>query len=171
MPKKIIPTWVYVAEALDGNGPLYVKVGISRAVESRLLSIQTGCPIKITAAKKILLPSCEVARSLESGLHRALAESNSSGEWFRFEDPEEGRSRVALASEDFLKYRSRWKFEPIDVTTLAKVAREKRMEKSVEAAYERFLIEQKRRVSRNFAPVKLPEHAKDWVLTRPSQEH
>lgn len=169
MPKKIVPTWVYIAEALDGNGPLYVKVGVSRAVESRLLSIQTGCPIKITAAKKILLPSCEVARTLESGLHRSLAESNSSGEWFRFEDPADGRDRVARASEEFLKLRRSWTFEAVDVTTLARVAREKRMEKSVEAAYERFLVEQKQRVSRNFSPIQLPEHARNWVLTRPSR--
>jgi len=79
------PCDVYVLLARDGDGPMYVKVGMSRSPESRLLSIQTGCPIKLVRALAFTCGNDAIARAAERAFHLHLAEHRSSGEWFRFQ--------------------------------------------------------------------------------------
>ncbi|BEV44788.1 GIY-YIG nuclease family protein [Afipia carboxidovorans] len=75
--------WVYViAFKKDGvfSGP--VKVGYTKNLESRLKSIQTGCPGAIDFAYVFEMPNKEAARYLEGSFHGTQSERRAHGEWY-----------------------------------------------------------------------------------------
>ena len=58
------------------------KIGITRNLKSRLSSLQTGSPWRLTV-EHLVATGCEkIARSVEHSAHRKLADKALIGEWF-----------------------------------------------------------------------------------------
>lgn len=79
------PCEVYFIFARDADGPMYVKVGVSAVPESRMQSVQTGCPMQI---KRVISFECKhrrLALAAERAIHQHLERRHSWGEWFRFD--------------------------------------------------------------------------------------
>lgn len=67
---------IYAIQAGEG-GP--IKIGFAEDVRSRMSSLQTGCPVRLT-----LLGTCEVSddRVVEQHIHKMNRAFRMSGEWF-----------------------------------------------------------------------------------------
>lgn len=85
---------VYILFAKDGDGPMYVKVGISKTPGARIRSVQTGCPIRILRAIAFTCSSARTARAAEIAFHSALEPYKASGEWFRLEWSDEVKASL-----------------------------------------------------------------------------
>lgn len=90
---------VYLMFARDADGPMYVKVGISKTPGERIRSIQTGCPIRILRAVAFTCSSARTARAAEVALHSSLDQYRASGEWFRLEWSEEVENSLRATVE------------------------------------------------------------------------
>ena len=78
--------WVYVfAHKTDAGLTGPVKVGISKAVNARLATIQTSCPQPIDMAYVFECPNRDIARAIELSFHEVQKDKRSHGEWFNFE--------------------------------------------------------------------------------------
>jgi hypothetical protein len=108
------PCFVYLFSAADTSGVEFVKVGMSVFPESRLASVQTGCPIKIGAGYKVKCPCSAVAKALESAMHQRFADRKSCGEWIRFES--DGLAQVAAEVEKMITGRH-WPMSRMDIET------------------------------------------------------
>jgi hypothetical protein len=78
------PCYLYIIEAdytLAERMECF-KVGITNSVRSRLSSLQTGAPFRLTVVRTICLPNREVARVFERRMHEALNTWCVTGEWF-----------------------------------------------------------------------------------------
>lgn len=109
-------TYVYVAMARDGDGPMYVKVGISDDPYRRVPALQTGCPLKIFRAGMVKCASRDQAKRIEKKMHADLSPRHTIGEWFRFsweEKPERAFLQATLEA-NFAEVRE-WKFEEMDM--------------------------------------------------------
>ena len=74
---------VYIIGHLIGGkiaGPC--KVGVSLLPSARLLSLQTGNPIRLEFVFIFMAPTKEIALALELAFHVVLAEHRLEGEWF-----------------------------------------------------------------------------------------
>ena len=69
-------------ERHDGSLEGPVKVGISRAIGSRIASIQTGNPKKVALVFACVLPSADMARVVERHFHEDHQNYRLEGEWF-----------------------------------------------------------------------------------------
>jgi hypothetical protein len=72
---KGIPERLYIIGDTDGR---FVKIGIAREPESRLSSLQTGCPHKLIILALFNIPNAKVERKL----HACLSPYRIQGEWF-----------------------------------------------------------------------------------------
>ncbi|AUR91226.1 coil containing protein [Vibrio phage 1.228.O._10N.261.49.C1] len=74
--------YVYIIEC---NSPCFkpVKIGIAKNPESRMETLQTGCPFDLRLITKIEMPSRKAAHDLESFLHSKFKNLRMSGEWFK----------------------------------------------------------------------------------------
>jgi len=99
-PKNYEACEVYIFTAVDGDGPLYVKIGVSSRPEARLVSIQTGCPVRIASGRAIRCTARVIAVAMEASMHQELAAYRCSGEWFKFEN---GLQAHAEALEDAIR--------------------------------------------------------------------
>ena len=70
-------TFVYFMET-----DAYLKVGISKNIKTRVLQVQTGCPIKIHKVSYLKVDSRKEALSIEKAIHNKLSDFNTFGEWF-----------------------------------------------------------------------------------------
>lgn len=70
---------VYFIEA-EGLG--VVKIGSAGHVQSRMASLQTGCPVKLRVRGTF---TTDDANTMESNLHRDFAHLRLHGEWFKLE--------------------------------------------------------------------------------------
>lgn len=70
-------TFLYLMEA-DGT----TKIGISGNPQNRLLQLQTGNPTPIALRYTIPLPTLDIARKLETYLHKKYDHTRTHGEWF-----------------------------------------------------------------------------------------
>lgn len=77
--------WVYAFVTAPCGDGRFVKIGVAVDPLLRRQDVATGCPIPIEHLLTAKAPSREIARELEAYLHDHMAESHSSGEWFRFE--------------------------------------------------------------------------------------
>ena len=71
--------WLYIMKTDDGS---IVKIGISRDVGNRLLTMQAHSPVKLQVCFSQQLIR---ARGCERYLHRILMMSRIHGEWFRID--------------------------------------------------------------------------------------
>lgn len=71
-------TMIYFVEAIGTNR---VKIGLSINIESRIATLQTGCPVKLA----ILHAECG-GKQRENQLHHQFAADWCHGEWFVFSD-------------------------------------------------------------------------------------
>jgi predicted GIY-YIG superfamily endonuclease len=73
--------YLYIIEA--GDQRIY-KIGVTKDIDSRLASLQTGSYVKLGVVAQIDKHSNGVyAQSLEREMHELLAASRISGEWFQ----------------------------------------------------------------------------------------
>lgn len=74
--------YIYIMrKAGDGaSGP--VKIGITANPASRLSSINTASPFKVSLVCALATPKREIAKALEEAFHRTQAEHRLNGEWF-----------------------------------------------------------------------------------------
>lgn len=109
-------TYLYLFMARDGDGPMYVKVGVSDDPYGRVTQVQTGCPIKICKAAMMKCMSREQAKKIEAAVHRDLSPFASSGEWFQFDWGDLGQRRsLNAAVECNMAVVREWKVEEIDL--------------------------------------------------------
>ncbi len=76
-------TYIYILAAVNGEmleGP--VKIGISADPWKRLNEIQTGNPRELQVATWFPLPTREIARHIEFGIHQVQRGRALRGEWF-----------------------------------------------------------------------------------------
>lgn len=85
---------LYVMFAKDGEGPMYIKVGISEFPGKRARHVQTGCPIPIRRVIAFRCSSRRTARSAEVAMHEAMKEHSVTGEWFRLEWGQEAKDSL-----------------------------------------------------------------------------
>ena len=71
--------YVYFIQ-LGQSGP--IKIGVANDVDSRLMTLQTANPSKLTAIAKIGCKSKTDAYMLEKDLHRKFSHLRQKGEWF-----------------------------------------------------------------------------------------
>lgn len=69
--------YVFVCE-----GQPYVKIGVAAKVESRIKSVQSGCPFRLSVGFETGHTKPEIATQVEATAHKLLTESRMSGEWF-----------------------------------------------------------------------------------------
>jgi len=78
--------FVYAMLCRDGNGPGYVKFGLSGNIGGRLSALRTTCPIPARYfAISEIGGNKKQARRVEKALHERFKDRKSSGEWFRFD--------------------------------------------------------------------------------------
>lgn len=75
-------SYVYMLLCRDGNGPVYVKVGVTDHPDQRLESLRRGCPVTPLQFHSMSIPNRRRALFIERRLHRALREWRQHGEWF-----------------------------------------------------------------------------------------
>lgn len=112
---------VYLLGAQDGAGPLYVKVGMSVSTESRILGVQTGCPIPIVNAMAFTCQSREVARAAEKSLQDHLVPFHSSGEWFRMDGSAESKRFLQRVFSDLMMEARGRQMREIDLSSIRAV--------------------------------------------------
>lgn len=81
----INPACVYIVIVHNGETEAFFKVGVSTRIETRVPSIQTGCPLPIEHVLHLSVPDEAVAYRIEKSLHGELEAFHTSGEWFRFD--------------------------------------------------------------------------------------
>ncbi len=85
LPRKEIPTKVYIFETLaSGYGRVY-KIGCSKDPKSRLNTTNIYSPYKCNMVGEWLVDN---AKDTESELHRKFNKRRTSGEWFLLSGPE-----------------------------------------------------------------------------------
>lgn len=137
---------VYIVMARDGSGPMYVKVGMSSHPESRLVSIQTACPLPLLRAMAFTCRSTALARAAEGAMHLHLCEYSTVGEWFRFDWGEESKSLLETAMNDLIEQVDGRNLRQIDLSTVSRSVLERRREaehvrsKQVAAAMEKHRV-------------------------------
>lgn len=110
-------TYLYMFMARDGDGPMYVKIGVSEDPFSRVTQVQTGCPIRIIRAAMMKCMSRDQARKIEKAVHVDLSPFSSSGEWFRFDWSDKAqRGALNSAIECNMASVRDWKLEQIDLS-------------------------------------------------------
>lgn len=90
---------VYALFARDGDGPMYVKIGISANPSIRMAGVQTGCPIKIKRGIAFTCKSRKVAVAAEQALLSAYSHCRASGEWIRLDWTAEAKAGLHEALE------------------------------------------------------------------------
>ena len=81
--------YIYAMQAGD-----FIKFGWAKDVESRRLSLQTGCPWKIE-----VIGAAEWPRKFERAIHEKLKHVRSHGEWFK--DCEDSQAVVDMLNYDY----------------------------------------------------------------------
>jgi hypothetical protein len=71
--------FVYLIGPAGSDGPF--KIGKANNVEQRLAQFQTSWPVKLLLIEYRAVPRAEVL-SIESRIHKTLAEYRMQGEWF-----------------------------------------------------------------------------------------
>ncbi len=93
---RIRGAYVYMLLCRDGDGPVYVKVGMTGHPDNRLHTLRLGCPVTPHQFCTIKRSSREKAFKTETGLHTALKRWKSSGEWYRVPMDEKDEFNAAL---------------------------------------------------------------------------
>lgn len=77
-------TYVYVIahKGDDGSFSSPVKVGITRALEGRVSTLQTGNPKRLGLVFGFVAPTADIARALEASFHQIAKKKRLNGEWF-----------------------------------------------------------------------------------------
>lgn len=78
----------------------YMKIGISKNLDSRIKQVQTGCPIQLRRVEYVVVENRDIALSLEKMLHNEFKDLNTFGEWFYLiKDCNIGRRRKSILSK------------------------------------------------------------------------
>lgn len=78
------PAFVY---AVGASGTSFVKIGKATDVESRVSSLQTGCPFDLDLWGQAQTWDQRLALQAEATIHRALEPWETRGEWFALHGP------------------------------------------------------------------------------------
>lgn len=116
----------------DGDGPVYVKVGMSALPYRRVCELSTGCPVRpAMLALAHVGMSRGRALKIERGLHRRLDKWRHRREWFLvpIADKAEFKRQTTLAISDHFSAGARveWRKTKLQDSTLNSLAvREKK---------------------------------------------
>lgn len=78
--------YVYALLCQDGDGPLYIKFGLSRSITKRMMQLRQGCPVPARYFAIYYVGSeKEYAEQVEAALRSRFANRKIRGEWFRFD--------------------------------------------------------------------------------------
>jgi len=93
--------FVYLLLCRDGDGPIYIKVGITGAPKKRLLALRAGCPVEPRYFYSAQTRSRDWARKVERDQHTAFARWRTQGEWFslKMEDKQEFNALLRSVAE------------------------------------------------------------------------
>ena len=73
--------FVYLIKCINKDG--FIKIGVARNVQSRLETMQTGCPYELKILASIKCMSKGQAYGIERSLHYLFGRDRVRGEWFR----------------------------------------------------------------------------------------
>ncbi len=125
---RIRGAYIYLLLCRDGDGPVYVKVGMSTDPTKRLHSLRLGCPVTPRQFLTIRRPSSATALKVERALHSGLQRWVSSGEWYCVPIDEKPEFNAAiqsvLARHKQSGYPNKW--EKVAVQPLVKEAAERK---------------------------------------------
>src|SRR5690606_6372027 len=79
------------------NRARFVKFGVSEDVDSRVRTIQCGCPLRLETVLEMDCGNSYHARVVEAALHMEHADAHASGEWFRFAEGTKAKAQAAEA--------------------------------------------------------------------------
>lgn len=74
--------FIYVMRVCPYPEHEIIKVGITKNIQTRVSSLQTGCAWPIEVSECLRVPSQDAAREIEREFHEANAKSRMTGEWF-----------------------------------------------------------------------------------------
>lgn len=79
--------YVYAMLCQDGNGPGYVKFGMSMRIGTRLSALRLGCPIPARYFAVAKMAGQKQARVVEAALHKRFVgrRMRKRGEWYGFD--------------------------------------------------------------------------------------
>jgi hypothetical protein len=122
-------SYVYMLVCRDGDGPVYVKVGITDSLDNRLQQLRAGCPVTPLQFFTLGVPNRRRARLIERRLHSFLQDWWQQGEWFCLDIKDKPRFNAeissALASLP-AKWRQPLKWERVAVQPLVRLAAQRK---------------------------------------------
>jgi hypothetical protein len=117
-------SYVYMLVCRDGDGPVYVKVGITDSLDNRLQQLRSGCPVTPLQFYSIRVPHRRRARAIERSLHGFLSDWWQQGEWFCLNLDEKPKFNADLRAA-FASFPKKWgplKWDQVAVQPLVKLA-------------------------------------------------
>jgi hypothetical protein len=95
--------YVYVMASIENGVPVApCKIGITRSLQGRLSSVQTGNPKKLVVFSAIYIPNRMVADVVEQCIHEWFDEFRLAGEWFNVGPVDAAIGCCSMAKEAFL---------------------------------------------------------------------
>lgn len=95
--------YIYVMAAIKNDVPVSpCKIGITRSLQSRLASVQTGNPEKLVIVSAIVIPNRLLAETIEAAVHEWFDEFRLAGEWFNVGPVDAAIGCCSMAKEMFL---------------------------------------------------------------------
>jgi hypothetical protein len=107
---------------------VYVKVGITDSLETRLQALRSGCPVKPLQFHTLRLPNRRRARTVERCLHGFLADWWQQGEWFCVPMTDKQRFNAELRAA-MASFPAKWrplKWDRVAVQPLVRLAAQRK---------------------------------------------
>lgn len=96
--------YLYVIGAIEDNIPVApCKIGITRSLNGRLASLQTGNPKKLEIISAVILPTREIVEIAEKVVHWQFEDFRLVGEWFDVNPVDAAIGVCTLCREIFLE--------------------------------------------------------------------
>jgi hypothetical protein len=95
--------YLYVMAAIENGVPVApCKIGITRSLQGRLSSVQTGNPKKLVIVSAIVIPIRSLVEVIEEAVHEWFEEFRLAGEWFDLCPIDAAIGCCSMAKEAFL---------------------------------------------------------------------
>ena len=96
--------YLYVMAAIEHGVPVApCKIGITRALQGRLASVQTGNPKKLVIFSAIVIPHRGLVEVIEAAVHEWFEEFRLAGEWFNISPVDAAIGCCSIAKDMFLE--------------------------------------------------------------------
>lgn len=88
-------SYIYMLLCQEGDGPIYVKAGMSDTPTRRFASLRGGCPVPPQIMAVCEVHSRKRAKRVEADLHHAFKPWHAHLEWYRVEFEDKARFNAA----------------------------------------------------------------------------